>query len=72
MAQIFDLHEKVYKAKRASSLKRGELMQLLVQRAHFTPLWVSKPDEFPPPLVGAIPTPDSEPLQVCLLNSPRC
>ncbi|VDD93484.1 unnamed protein product [Enterobius vermicularis] len=61
---FFLLHDKVYEAKRASSLKRGELMELLVQRARFTPLWVSKPDEFPPPLVGAIPASDSEALRI--------
>lgn len=45
-------------------LSRGSLMMLLAQHAASLPLYIGGVDDHPPPLVGAIPLPDDQPLEV--------
>ncbi|VDK65551.1 unnamed protein product [Gongylonema pulchrum] len=68
LEDIEKLRRMRYATQRSGLLARGELMQLLMQRARHIPLWIGPPDMHPPPLVGAIPAPASMALKVMCLD----
>ncbi|KAH7713072.1 SGF29 tudor-like domain containing protein [Aphelenchoides avenae] len=60
---IYQVNQLRFDLQMSETLARGDLMHVLAMHAKTLPLWIGDVTGHPPPLVGAIPLPEKEPVE---------